>query len=49
LSSHAVPAELTPDVIETINQQPSLSLLRSWHSAAVAAGTYGDFLAVLRQ
>jgi hypothetical protein len=43
------PAELTADVIETINQQPSASLLRSWHKAAVAANSYAEFLAVLRQ
>ena len=43
------PAELTDDVIETINRQPSASLLRFWNKAAVAANSYADFLAVLRQ
>ncbi len=42
-------AELTNDVIEAINQQPSAALLRSWHKSAVAARSYADFLAVLRQ
>jgi hypothetical protein len=43
------PAEVTPDVIEAINQQPSLSILRSWNSAAVVAQSYDDFLKVLRK
>jgi hypothetical protein len=43
------PAELTPEVIETINQQPSLALLRSWHNAAVVADSYATFVAVLRR
>jgi hypothetical protein len=42
-------AELTPEVIEAINKQPSLALLRSWHKAAVGVKSYDDFLAVLRQ
>jgi hypothetical protein len=43
------PAELTPEVIETINQQPSRPLLHSWFKAALVAETYADFLAVIRQ
>jgi hypothetical protein len=43
------PGDLTPEVIETINQQPSLSLLRSWYDAALAAKSYDDFLKVLRK
>jgi hypothetical protein len=42
------PADLTPEVIETINQQPSLSLLRAWYDAAVVAKSYDDFVKVLR-
>ena len=41
--------ELTPDVVETINQQPSPALLRSWYKTARRSKTYDDFLAVLRQ
>jgi hypothetical protein len=43
------PADLTPEVIATINQQPSVSLLRAWYKAALVAGSYAEFLAVLRQ
>jgi hypothetical protein len=43
------PAEVTPEVIETINQQPSTALLRSWHKSASTATTYAEFVAVLRQ
>jgi hypothetical protein len=43
------PADLAPDVIEAINQQPSASLLSSWYKSALAAQSYADFLAVLRQ
>jgi hypothetical protein len=43
------PDKLTPDVIQTINAQPSLPLLETWFKAAVQAATYEDFVAVLRQ
>ncbi len=43
------PADLTLEVIETINQQPSPSLLASWYDTAIHANTFADFLAVLRQ
>jgi hypothetical protein len=43
------PAELTNDVVETINAQPSLPLLDTWFRSAVRAKTYLDFLDVLRQ
>ncbi len=43
------PAELTAEVVDTINQQPSVSLLRSWHRSAVTARSYAEFLEVLRQ
>ena len=43
------PAELTPEVIETINQQPRASLLHDWNKAALAAKSFMDFLDVLRQ
>jgi hypothetical protein len=42
------PTELSPEVIETINQQPSVSLLHSWFKAALKARTYEDVLALLR-
>ena len=43
------PADLTPEAINIINQQPSLPRLRSWHNAALAAGSYADFVAVLQR
>jgi hypothetical protein len=43
------PAELTAEVIDTVNQQPNLKLLRSWFQAALAAKSYDGFLTVLRQ
>jgi hypothetical protein len=43
------PNDLTPDVIETINQQPSAVLLRSWNKFALAANCYAEFLAELRR
>jgi hypothetical protein len=43
------PAELTAEVVDTINQQPSVSLLRSWHRSAVAARSYAEFLEAIRQ
>jgi hypothetical protein len=41
-------ADVTPEVIATINQQPSVALLRSWHKAALVANSYAQFVAVLR-
>jgi hypothetical protein len=43
------PAELTPEVIEAINQQPSPSLLTDWYDTAIHAKSFDEFLAVLRQ
>jgi hypothetical protein len=43
------PEVITPDVLQTINQQPSLPLLRDWFKAALSATTADDFLAVLRR
>jgi hypothetical protein len=43
------PGALTPDVVATINAQPSLPLLETWLEAAGRAATYEDFVAVLRQ
>ncbi len=43
------PADLTPEVIDTINQQPSASLMRSWITSALGAQSYADFLTVMRQ
>jgi hypothetical protein len=43
------PTEVTPEVIASINQQPSLPLLHSWFKSALTIRTYEDFLAVLRQ
>jgi hypothetical protein len=43
------PEELTPEVIDTINQQSSSAQLRSWHRSAAGAKTYDEFLAALRQ
>ena len=43
------PGALTPDVVATINAQPSLPLLETWLEAAGRATTYEDFVAVLRQ
>src|SRR5205807_2009705 len=43
------PADLTLEVIETINQQPSVSLLGDWHLAAIRASSFDEFLAVPRQ
>jgi hypothetical protein len=43
--SDPVPAE----VVETINQQPSLDMLHDWVDEAATAQTMDDFLAVLRR
>ena len=43
------PVELTSEVVETINAQPSFPVLEVWYKAAIRAQTYEDFLAVLRQ
>jgi hypothetical protein len=43
------PTELTSDVVETINAQPSLPLLETWFKSAVRAEKYADVLRVLRQ
>jgi hypothetical protein len=43
------PADLTPEVIATINQQPSVALLHDWYKAALTASTSAEFLAALRQ
>jgi hypothetical protein len=43
------PTELTSEVIETINAQPSVSLLDAWFKSAVRAKTYEEVVAVLRQ
>jgi hypothetical protein len=42
------PTELTPEVIDTINQQPGAALLRSWYQGALEARFYDEFLAVVR-
>jgi hypothetical protein len=43
------PAELTSEVVETINAQPSVSLLDAWFKSAVRAKTYEEVVAVLRK
>jgi hypothetical protein len=43
------PAALTEDLLATINAQPSLTLLRDWFDAAIAALSQDEFLAVLRR
>ncbi len=43
------PDAVPPEVVETINAQPSAQLLREWFDAAMTAATLEDFLAVLRR
>jgi hypothetical protein len=43
------PGAVPGEVVETINAQPSFSLMREWHTAAVKAATIDDFVAVLRR
>jgi hypothetical protein len=43
------PEILTPDVERTINEQPSLDLMKSWHAAAVRAQSGEEFLKILKQ
>src|SRR5262249_56469144 len=43
------PGGLTPDVLETINAQPSLEMLHDWLDTALAAFSPEAFLAVLRR
>jgi hypothetical protein len=43
------PADLTPEVIDTVNQQPNMTLLSSWYQAAIEAKSYDEFLTVLRR
>ncbi len=43
------PVALTPEVIATINEQPSLSVMDDWFEAALGAFSWEGFLAVLRR
>jgi hypothetical protein len=43
------PGQVTAEILETINQQPGLTLLRTWFDEALAADTFADFVAVLRR
>lgn len=43
------PELFTPEVLEAINDQPSLDLLIQWQDAAFGAQTAEDLLAVLRR
>ena len=43
------PGALTPDVLETINAQPSLEILHDWLDTALAAFSPEAFVAVLRR
>jgi hypothetical protein len=48
LLNHKFPGQVLPEVVETINSQPSLSLLEDWFDQASQAATFEDFLRVLR-
>ena len=43
------PGSVPPEVVETINAQPSVPMLRQWLDEAVTASTIDDFRAVLRR
>ncbi len=43
------PGQVLPEVIGTINAQPSLNMLHDWFDAAVSAVSPEEFLAVLRR
>jgi hypothetical protein len=42
------PNQVTPEVIETINTQPSLSLLEAWFDQASQVASLADFVRILR-
>jgi hypothetical protein len=48
LLNHRFPGQVLPEVVETINSQPSLSLLEDWFDHASRAATFEAFLRVLR-
>jgi hypothetical protein len=43
------PGSVPPDVVDTINAQPSLPLLESWFDAATTSPSIEEFIAVLRR
>ncbi len=40
---------LPPEILTTIQQQPSLEMLREWHREACVATTLEEFVAILRR
>lgn len=42
------PGQVAPEVVETINSQPSLSMLEDWFDQASQAASFEDFVRVLR-
>jgi hypothetical protein len=43
------PNDLTSDVIKTINEQPSETILRTWYRFALVANSFAEFVAALHQ
>lgn len=42
------PNQVVPEVVETINTQPSLSMLHNWFDQAIQLASFADFVRVLR-
>jgi hypothetical protein len=47
--NHKFPGQVAPDVVQTINSQPSLSLLEDWFEQASQVTSIEDFVRVLRK
>lgn len=43
------PEQLSPEVQETIQQQPNLTLLRSWLMEVIESNTFEEFVSMLRR
>ena len=48
LLNNRFPGQVAPEVVETINSQPSLSMLEGWFDQASQAASLADFVRVLR-
>jgi hypothetical protein len=48
LLNQRFPGQVVPEVVETINSQPSLSMLEDWFDQASHMASFPDFVRVLR-
>ncbi len=48
LLNNRFPEQVSTDVIETINSQPNLSLLRDWFDQASKVTSFADFARILQ-